>query len=56
MAIKRGASRFEHAGRGTGRIVSEGEPSAADVPDGQGSVALGSLDGPWKTREDGRSS
>ncbi len=36
--------------------MSEGEPSTADVPDGQRSVARGSLDGPGKTRGGGRSS
>ena len=35
--------------------MSEGEPSAAERPDGQRSVG-GSLDGPWKTRGGGRSS
>ena len=35
MAIRRGSSRFVHARRGTGRDVSEGEPSAAEVPDGR---------------------
>ena len=35
MAIRRGSSRFKRARRGTGRDWSEGEPSAAEMPDGQ---------------------
>ena len=34
MAVRRGWSRFVRARRGTGLDVSEGEPSAAEVPDG----------------------
>ncbi len=35
IAIRRGSSKFVHTGRGTRLDVSEGEPSAAEAPDGQ---------------------
>ncbi len=49
MAIRRGSSRLGHARRGTGGNVSEGEPSAADVPDGL--LGEASPAGRWTARE-----